>query len=86
MQHRSFRAGHVNPRLLQRVLASETFSKAHSLRRLLAYVVDETMAGRAATLKEYPIGGEGFDRGDGWSRSIRAWGSLSGNGIIAVER
>jgi hypothetical protein len=31
----------------QRVLASETFSKAHSLRRLLAYVVDETLGGRA---------------------------------------
>ncbi|HEX7881000.1 MAG TPA: hypothetical protein VF720_16435 [Candidatus Eisenbacteria bacterium] len=25
------------------------------------------------------------NRGDGWSRSVRAWGSTTGNGIIAVE-
>jgi hypothetical protein len=31
----------------RRVLDSESFSKAHSLRRFLAYVVDETLAGRA---------------------------------------
>jgi predicted ATPase len=47
----------------QRVLASDTFSKAHSLRRLLAYVVDETLAGRADALKEYAIGVEVFGRG-----------------------
>jgi predicted ATPase len=47
----------------QRVLASDTFSKAHSLRRLLAYVVDETLAGRADQLKEYAIGVEVFGRG-----------------------
>jgi predicted ATPase len=51
---------------VRRVLDSEAFSKAHSLRRLLAYVVDETLAGRADTLKEYTIGVEVFDRGDGF--------------------
>ena len=47
----------------RRVLDSEAFSKAHSLRRLLAYVVDETLAGRAEALKEYTIGVEVFGRG-----------------------
>jgi predicted ATPase len=49
---------------VHRVLESETFSKAHSLRRLLAFVVDETLAGRADALKEYAIGVEVFGRGD----------------------
>ena len=48
----------------RRVLDSESFSKAHSLRRFLAYVVDETLAGRADTLKEYAIGVEVFGRGE----------------------
>ena len=48
----------------RRVLESDSFSKAHSLRRFLAYVVDETLAGRADTLKEYAIGVEVFGRGD----------------------
>jgi predicted ATPase len=47
----------------RRVLASEAFSKAHSLRRLLEYVVEETLAGRADSLKEYAIGVEVFGRG-----------------------
>jgi predicted ATPase len=48
----------------RRVLDSDTFAKAHSLRRLLAYVVDETLAGRAEALKEYTIGVEVFGRGE----------------------
>ena len=48
----------------RRVLDSESFSKAHSLRRFLAYVIDETLAGRADPLKEYAIGVEVFGRGD----------------------
>ena len=50
----------------RRVLDSDSFSKAHSLRRFLAYVVDETLAGRADSLKEYAIGVEVFGRGDGF--------------------
>jgi len=50
----------------RRVLDSDSFSKAHSLRRLLAYVVDETLAGRADSLKEYAIGVEVFGRGEGF--------------------
>ena len=47
----------------RRVLESEAFAKAHSLRRLLEYVVEETLAGRADSLKEYAIGVEVFGRG-----------------------
>ena len=50
----------------RRVLDSDSFSKAHSLRRFLAYVVDETLAGRADSLKEYTIGVEVFGRGEGF--------------------
>jgi len=50
----------------RRVLDSDSFSKAHSLRRFLAYVVDETLAGRADSLKEYAIGVEVFGRGEGF--------------------
>ena len=50
----------------RRVLESDTFAKAPSLRRLLAYVVDETLDGRADALKEYTIGVEVFGRGDGF--------------------
>jgi predicted ATPase len=47
----------------RRVLDSDAFAKAHSLRRLLAFVVDETLAGRADALKEYTLGVEVFGRG-----------------------
>ena len=50
----------------RRVLESETFSKAHGLRRFLSYLVDETIEGRADALKEYSIGVEVFDRGEGF--------------------
>jgi predicted ATPase len=50
----------------RRVLDSECFSRAHSLRRFLAYVVDETLAGRADSLKEYALGVEVFGRGEGF--------------------
>ena len=47
-----------------RVLRSETFSKAPSLRRLLSYVVDQSVDGRADSVKEYSIGVEVFGRGE----------------------
>ena len=47
-----------------RVLRSETFSKAPSLRRLLSYVVDQSVGGRADSVKEYSIGVEVFGRGE----------------------
>ena len=63
-------AGRVEPGLARaharRVLESETFSKATGLRRLLSYLVEETIEGRADALKEYSIGVEVFDRGEGF--------------------
>src|SRR5689334_2097377 len=60
--------GRVEPGLARaharRVLESETFSKATGLRRLLSYLVEETIEGRAGALKEYSIGVEVFDRGE----------------------
>jgi predicted ATPase len=47
----------------RRVLESDAFAKAPSLRRLLEFVVEETLAGRADALKEYTIGVEVFARG-----------------------
>src|SRR5262249_60606093 len=44
------------------VLASSAFAPVDRLKRFLRYVVEETVAGRAETLKEYPIGVEVFDR------------------------
>ncbi len=47
----------------RRLLDSDAFAKAPSLRRLLEFVVEETLAGRADALKEYTIGVEVFARG-----------------------
>jgi tetratricopeptide (TPR) repeat protein len=49
---------------LERILASSLLESAHSLRRLLQFVVEETLAGRAGHLKEYSLGVEVFSRGD----------------------
>lgn len=49
---------------LEKLLASATFSHAPRLSRFLRLVVERTLAGGAADIKEYPIGVEVFDRGD----------------------
>lgn len=41
---------------LDRVLRSPTFARAPRMRRLLKFLVDETLGGRASGLKEYTIG------------------------------
>jgi hypothetical protein len=41
---------------LQRILGSEPFTRADGLRRLLAFVVHETIAGRGEQVKEYSLG------------------------------
>ena len=48
---------------LDKVLGSRTFSRAESLGRLLRYLVEETVAGRSAGLKEVTIGVEALGRG-----------------------
>src|SRR5688572_28907146 len=40
---------------LERVLSSREFATGDNLRRFLAFVVEETLANRAGTLKEYVI-------------------------------
>ncbi len=47
---------------LQKVLQSETFRHSDSLRRLLEYLGEQTLAGSAGGLKEYTIGIEAFQK------------------------
>src|SRR5512143_148437 len=47
---------------LAQVLRSSPFARAPQLRRLLPFLVDETLAGRSERLKEYVIGLEVFAR------------------------
>jgi hypothetical protein len=49
---------------LERVLASRTFRSADRSRRLLDFLVRETLAGRADRLKDYTLGAEALGRGD----------------------
>lgn len=48
---------------LERILASKLFASSFSLGRFFRFIVEETMAGRAGSLKEYTIGVQVFDRG-----------------------
>lgn len=47
---------------LQKVLASDLFSRSARLARFLSFLVDQTLRGSADDLKEYVIGVEVFDR------------------------
>jgi serine/threonine-protein kinase len=49
---------------LARIAASPGFANAERMRRFIDFVVDQTLKGRAETLKEYPIGVEVFGRAD----------------------
>src|SRR5215203_3245511 len=48
---------------LERVLASKVFRTADSLSRILRFVVECTIEGKADRLKEYTIGAEVLERG-----------------------
>ena len=48
---------------LQRVLSSKAFQSARRAGDILRFVVEETLAGRGARLKEYAIGAEALGRG-----------------------
>jgi len=50
----------VQSQQLTRILGSTTLKNAESLRRLLAYLGEQTLAGRAEALKEYTVGVEAF--------------------------
>src|SRR5262245_19037288 len=47
---------------LERILASEAFTRADRMSRFLRFIVQETLKGKGALLKEYLIGIEVFDR------------------------
>ncbi len=47
---------------LMRILSSNEFRRAETLGRMLHYIVEQTMAGDVANLKEYFIGVEVFER------------------------
>jgi TolB-like protein/tetratricopeptide (TPR) repeat protein len=48
---------------LEKILTSEVFARADRMSRFLRFVVQETLKGKGAQLKEYLIGVEVFDRG-----------------------
>src|SRR5579864_9221659 len=47
---------------LGKILASKAFQHVDRLQRFLSYIVDETIAGRADSLKEFPIGVDVFSK------------------------
>jgi Tol biopolymer transport system component len=49
---------------LEKVLGSATFRGAERSRRLLRFIVEETLQGRADHLKDYTLGAEALGRGD----------------------
>src|SRR5262249_14375858 len=55
---------------LRRVLAAPTFVSSERLSALLRFIVEETLAGRSNELKEYTLGGEGFERGADFAPKI----------------
>ena len=50
---------------LAQILASRQFASAERRRKLLEYLVDETLAGRGGDLKEYKIGVDVYGRDAG---------------------
>jgi TolB-like protein len=57
-------------RQLERVLASGVFANAGRMSRFLKFVVERTLAGEGARLKEYVIGVEVFDRDPGYDPRV----------------
>jgi len=55
---------------LENILASAELRSAPSLQRFLRYVVEETLAGRGDSLKEYSIGSSVFARGEDFNPKI----------------
>src|SRR3982751_2602646 len=55
---------------LERIVTSPQLESSPSLCRFLRYVVEETLAGRGAQIKEYSLGAEVFARGDAFDPRI----------------
>lgn len=56
----------------EKILSSATFVHAKRLRRMLWFIVQQTLQGQGQSLKEYAIGIEVFDRGDGFDQRTDA--------------
>src|ERR1051326_2843111 len=74
---RSSRTGQVMPpprqaieEQVSRLLASPVFSKSDRMSRFLRFIVDRTVAGQGADLKEYTIALEVFDKDDSFDPRI----------------
>src|ERR1700693_1055987 len=55
---------------LEKVLSSQSFKAAKGRSKFLRYVVEEALAGRAESIKEYSIGVEVFGRGPSFDPRI----------------
>lgn len=66
--------GHVTPDAirdqLERILASPQFAGSARMSRFLRFVVERSLAGEGERLKEYVIGIEVFDRGNGYDPRV----------------
>src|SRR5438045_798027 len=54
---------------LERILASPGFIGSERLSRFLRFVVDSTLAGRSAEIKEYVVGVEVYDKSESYDPS-----------------
>ena len=63
---------------LERVTRSALFLRSSQLQRLLRYLVEETLAGRAERLKEFVIGVEVFGRPSSFDSAHRLTGPRRG--------
>ncbi len=52
------------------ILSSEGFARCRRMQRFLEFVVEETLAGRAAQLAEYGVGMAVFDRGEDFEPAV----------------
>jgi len=57
-------------RQLSALLRSQSFAQAPSLSRLLSHIVERTLDGRSADLKEYSLGVDVFDRGEAFDPRV----------------
>lgn len=55
---------------LRRILAHESFAHSERLRRFLGYTVEQALKGESASLKEYQVGLEVFDRSESYDPRI----------------
>jgi len=55
---------------VSRILNSEAFVRSRRMQRFLAFIVEETLAGRAEQIGEYAIGVAVFDRGEDFDPAV----------------